>query len=195
MPMTHPSRGYTLIELVVAVGLFALIMTLVAGAYLVMIGLIHHTQGMASGIDNLSFGLETMTRDIRTGTAYGCDVPNSANSDCPYGGSTFYFVPMGQPGESASYSLSTEKNANGVPMGVLTKTTQTAQGISTEPLTDPSAVDITSLKFYLTGSKPGDAYQPYVTMVVSGKIISDEPDDPSQSFTVETSAAMRGTDL
>ncbi len=173
----------------VATGLFALIMTLVAGAYLVMIGLVHHTQGMSSGIDNLSFALETMTRDIRTGTAYSCDT--TPHYDCS-GLGTFYFTPMGgQPGDYTYYSLDSDTNGN----GMLEKTIKTANGTSIEPLTDSSTINITSLKFYLSGSTPGDAYQPYVTIVVSGKISSDEPDDPPQSFTVETSAVMRGTDL
>ena len=50
MPMKK-SRGYTLIELIVAVGLFAVIMTLVSGAYIVMISVTERAQGMASGID------------------------------------------------------------------------------------------------------------------------------------------------
>lgn len=64
------NRGYTLIELIIAVGLFALIMTLASGAYLVMIGINRQTQSISTGINNLSFALETMTRTIRTGTDY-----------------------------------------------------------------------------------------------------------------------------
>ena len=79
MPMKKPttynrqpttSRGYTLVELIVAVGLFALVMLLASGAYLVMIGINRNVQGIATGIDNLSFALDTMTRTIRTGTDY-----------------------------------------------------------------------------------------------------------------------------
>lgn len=69
MPMKN-SRGFTLIELVVAVGVFAVVMTLVSGAYIVMIHVTQRAQGTSSGIDNLSFALETMTRTIRTGTDY-----------------------------------------------------------------------------------------------------------------------------
>ncbi|MCX6786933.1 MAG: prepilin-type N-terminal cleavage/methylation domain-containing protein, partial [Candidatus Kaiserbacteria bacterium] len=86
------TRGYTLIELIVAVGLFALIMTLVSGAYIVMIGLTEQAQGTATGVDNLSFALETMTRTIRTGTSYGS------------GGSSFSLI--NASGGSVNYSLS-----------------------------------------------------------------------------------------
>src|SRR3989338_11534095 len=79
------NRGYTLIELIIAVGLFALIMMLASGAYLVMIGINRQVQSIATGIDNLAFALETMTRTIRTGTSYSCN--NSG--DCNSGGTTF----------------------------------------------------------------------------------------------------------
>ena len=59
------ARGYTLIELMVAVGLFAIVMMLASGAYLVMIGVSRQTQGIATGVDNLAFALETMTRITR----------------------------------------------------------------------------------------------------------------------------------
>lgn len=67
--MTH-SKGYTLIELMVSMGLFAIIMLLASGSYLMMIGLNRQVQGISTGINNLSFALETMTRTIRTGTGY-----------------------------------------------------------------------------------------------------------------------------
>ena len=44
--MKNSSRGYTLIELMIAVGLFALIMMLAAGAYLMMIGISRQAQGI-----------------------------------------------------------------------------------------------------------------------------------------------------
>ena len=69
-PTARLVSGYTLVELIVAVGLFALVMLLAAGAYLMMIGVNRQAQGIATGIDNLSFALETMTRSIRTGTNY-----------------------------------------------------------------------------------------------------------------------------
>lgn len=83
--------GYTLIELIIAIGLFALIMMLASGAYLVMIGINRQTQGIATGIDNLSFALETMTRTIRTGADYSS------------GGTSFSVT--NSSGETVNYSL------------------------------------------------------------------------------------------
>jgi len=172
---TTRTRGYTLIELVVAVGLFALVMTLASGAYFLMIDLSRQTQGVATGINSLSFALETMTRSIRTGTNYNC---GAFGGDCASGDTRFFFT-----------------DANGVDISY----DQQGSGIvkdDTIPLTDPS-VTITSLTFYVTGTgtiATGDYLQPHVTIAVSGTV-SSGPRQAPQPFTIETGATMRGIDL
>jgi len=169
--------GYTLIELIVAVGLFALIMTLVSGAYIVMIGLTERAQGTATGIDNLSFALESMTRNIRTGTNYNCDI---SGGDCPNGRDYFSFT--NARGAEISYGLSgstIQETVNDVPRRI----------------TDPS-VTISSLMFYVSGTSPasaGDYTQPHVTIVVSGTVSSGP--GRTESFTVQTGATTRTSDL
>jgi prepilin-type N-terminal cleavage/methylation domain-containing protein len=176
---TKRTRGYTLIELIVSVGLFALVMTLAAGAYVVVIGVNRQTQGISSGIDTLSFALETMTRTIRTGTSYGV------------GGPTFSVLSSSQ-NTTVSYAL-TNYTVNGVTYGAITQTTGSSGAV---PLTDPS-VNITSLNFYATGvnsySSNGDKTQARVTIVVSGTVSSGP--GKTVSFTVQTSATMRGSDI
>ncbi|MDP2651915.1 MAG: prepilin-type N-terminal cleavage/methylation domain-containing protein [bacterium] len=170
------SRGYTLVELTVAVGLFALIMTLVSGAYIVMIGLIQREQGVATGIDNLSFALETMTRNIRTGTNYNC----GGSGDCPNGASSFSF--LNTSGTPVSFSL------------VGSTIQETNNGISST-ITEP-AVHVSSLMFYVSGTAAasgGDYTQPHVTIIISGTVSSGSGE--TESFTVETGATMRGPDL
>lgn len=170
-------RGYTLIELMVAVGLFALIMTLASGAYLVMIGINRQTQGITAGIDDLSFALETMMRSIRTGTGYNCGGPGAG--DCAGGADSFYFT--NASGATVSYSIAgsaIQEVVNGVP----------------SPLTDSSLVKVISLMFYVSGTSKSDSIQPHVTVTVSGTI-SPGHGKPDESFTVETGATMRGADL
>lgn len=184
MPIKN-HRGYTLIELIVAVGLFAIIMLIASGAYLVMIGLNRQAQGISTGIDNLAFALETMTRKIRTGTAYDCN----SLGDCTAGAS-FTFLPAGG-GAAITYARGTQVGPGGQTVGTLTENGSTV-------LTDPS-VNITALSFYASGTRnsgnpPNDYRQPYVTIIVTGEVYPG-PGRPPQSFTVQTGAAMRGTDL
>jgi prepilin-type N-terminal cleavage/methylation domain-containing protein len=167
-PKTLSRGGYTLIELIVAIGLFALIMMLVSGAYLMMISVTKQAQGIATGIDNLSFALETMTRTIRTGTNYSCN----GVGDC-FGGSIFSV--KNSSGTTMTYSLSG---------GAIVQ--------NNAALTDPS-VNITSLTFYVSGTKTGDAYQPHVTITVSGTVSAGP--GKTEPFSIETGATMRGIDI
>lgn len=178
IPTTRWVSGYTLVELIVATGLFALVMLLASGAYLMMIGLNRHAQSVATGIDNLSFAIETMARDIRTGTAYDC----GGLGDCPNGLSSFSF--RDAAGRAVSYSLASsaiQKTVGGV----------------ASALTDPS-VTVSSLMFYTSGTAPETAgdplhQQPHVTIIISGTVSYGA--GKSEPFTVETGATMRGTDL
>lgn len=177
-------NGFTLIELMVSVGLFALVATLASGAYLVMIGVNQQVQGIATGINNLSFALESMTRDIRTGTNYSCPTPTS---DC---------IIDASPVDSFSF---TDVNSVPVAYSLSASTIQRTMNNLTSPLTD-SSVSITSLTFHVSGTKSysnsgnTDTAQPYVTIVVVGTVTPKAGKAPIQ-FNVETSAAMRGTDL
>lgn len=172
--MTH--RGYTLIELIIAVGLFALVMTLTSGAYFVMIDVNRQTQGITAGINDLAFALETMTRSIRTGTGYACD-----GGDCS-GGSNFSFTDS--RGNLISYSRDIDTSV----------IQETINGAAPIPLTDAAAVKVTSLKFYVSGTSKTDSAQPHVTVTVSGTIDPGRG-KPLEPFTVETGATMRGADL
>ena len=160
-------RGYTLIELIVSIGLFALVMTLAAGAYLVIIGVNRTAEATATGINSLSFALEDMTRTVRTGTAYSCGGPPSCTESS--------FSLTAADGTPTTYALSA---------GAITK-----NGVV---LTDPT-VTVGALTFYVSGVLAGDTQQPHVTMLISGTVTSG----PGKTipFSVETGATMRGPDL
>ena len=171
------SRGYTLVELIVAVGLFALIMTLVSGAYLIMISTNQRAQAISTGIDDLSFALEIMTREIRTGTSYNC----GGGGDCPNGGNSFSFT--NENNEPITYNL-----GGFAPNQYIQRTKNTR----TKGFTGPS-VNISSLTFYVTGTTNNDWQQPHVTIVVSGSVSAGH--GTPESFSVEAAATMRGSDI
>ncbi len=179
LPLTT-ARGYTLIELIIAIGLFALVMLLASGAYLMMISLERQAQGIATGIDNLSFAIETMTRDIRTGTAYSCGVVLD-QGDCLGGSDSFSFKDSN--GATVTYARGMQPPPNDAIQGI------TKDGAM---LTDPS-VNIISLTFYTTGTSKSDNAQPHVTITISGEVLYGQ--GRTETFHIETGATMRGTDL
>ena len=60
-------------------------------------------------------------------------------------------------------------------------------------LTDPIGVTISSLLFYASGTARGDAFQPHVTIIVSGTV--SYAAGKTEPFTIETGATMRGSDI
>jgi len=162
-------------------------MVLSSGAYLLMIGLSRQAQGIATGIDNLSFAVEAMARDIRTGSGYNCG--GIGNCPPPSGATSFSFINAN--GASVSYSCSDSLGNNCTP-----STPGALQGtVGTTPpstLTDP-LVSISSLKFYAVGTAKGDGEQPHVTIIVSGTVTYAA--GKIESFVIETGATMRGSDL
>ena len=174
------STGFTLVELLVAIGIFSVIMTLSAGAYLIMIGVSQRAQGVALAADNLAFVFENMTRSIRTGSGYSC-----SGGDCS-GGASFSFISAS--GESITYSF--------VPPAGDTKG-YVRQMVDGTPLslTDPG-VNITSLAFHLSGSAgtgAGDYHQPFLRVTVAGSV--DVGHGENFSFSMETASVMRNLDL
>ena len=169
-------RGFTLVELMVALGIFSIVVLLASGAYLMMISIARKSQGVSTGIDNLTFALEIMTRNIRTGTSYAC----GSGGDCAI-----------TPGDSFSF-----RNSNGILVeyrlagSVLVEN----RGGVERPLTD-AMVDISRLNFYVVGTAqtPGDYLQPHVLIVVEGRVSSDAR--TQDTFHVQTSATMRGSDI
>lgn len=160
------NRGYTLIELIIAVGLFALVMTLASGAYLVMIGINRQTQGIATGINNLSFALETMTRDIRTGTNYSG------------GGGSFTFT-SADGGSSVTYAL----RDNSIVQNNIA---------ITDPSVEISSL-VFSVSGIGSFRATGDRQQARVTIIVSGTV--PYAAGKNENFTIQTGATMRGSDI
>ena len=62
------TTGFTLIELMVSVALFAIVVMISMTAILSVVDSTKKAQSMKSVMNNLNFALETMTRSIKTGT-------------------------------------------------------------------------------------------------------------------------------
>lgn len=88
-------RGFTLVELMVSVGLFSVVMTVSIGTLLVMVDVNAKAQALYSSTSNLSFALDTISRELRTGYDYYCyegegeELPTfvpESTQDCAEGG-------------------------------------------------------------------------------------------------------------
>jgi prepilin-type N-terminal cleavage/methylation domain-containing protein len=182
--MTTNPRGFTLIEMIVSVAIFAIVMTAVSASYLNLINIDRETRATNDIVNNLSFGLDSMSRAIRTGTNYQCGGYGGGNcATSP--SSTFTFI--NSDGLQVTYLL------NNGEIGECTGSI--GSGCSTAAatyFTDPR-IDITTLSFYVSGVGVGDTLQPRVTLVIHGKLATIESN--SIPFTIQTTATERGIDI
>ncbi len=73
MGANNSIKGFTLIEVMVSVTLFAMVMTLSLGAILSIIDGNKKAQAINSVANNLNFAVDSMVRDIKTGYSYSCN--------------------------------------------------------------------------------------------------------------------------
>jgi prepilin-type N-terminal cleavage/methylation domain-containing protein len=185
-------RAFTLVELLVVLGLFSSIMTMALGALFSSQAVNVRLQSTQAVLDNVNLSMAVMTRDIRYGTAFYCggDVSTSSpvllttqllRRSCNYqsnGSSTLFFKPAGAAGDSDRVVYSSS---------VLTKTYQITS----------NDILVKSLVFYVKGASDttasttinyGGAFdfeQPLITVTLSGTT-----DPPKKSFVSVTTTGV-----
>ena len=136
--------GFTLIEMMVAVSIFTVVITISLASFLNISDIQKKAMAFRAVNDNLNFAIEIMTRDIRTGTDY-------CAAAC--GSSSFNFT--NSDGESVEYALDNKMIKRSVNGGAFLSMTS-------------SEVEISGLKFILNGEVSGDGLQPFVTIIIRG---------------------------
>lgn len=194
MYLRKGSRGFTLIEMMVAVTIFTIVMMVSAGAILSIVEANRKAQSLKSVINNLNFTLETISRNIRVGTNYRCmdlagsGIPNSnlgIAQDCPNGGNVIAFESQdGNPGTSSD-QLVYIFNAGGI-------FRQIGSGGNTRVRLTSDAVTIDLMRFTVSGVADGDGEQPRVQMVVRGRA---QVGGVESVFNLQTSVTQRVLDI
>lgn len=145
-------RGFTLVEMIVAIFIFSVAMVIATGALVSILNANRKAQAVKSVMNNLNFALDSMTRSIRTGADYDCGVPS-----CDVNGSSeFSFI--NADGEEIAYRLNdgTKRVERSVATG------------SFLPLTSPGVI-VNDLAFYLDGESGTDTLQPRVMIIMRGE--------------------------
>ncbi len=71
--LSQKEKGFTLIEMIVSLGVFSIVITIAVGALLVIISTNKQLQAEQNVMSNLAFAMDSMTREIRTGYSYYCE--------------------------------------------------------------------------------------------------------------------------
>ena len=174
-----PSRGYTLVELIVSVAVFTVVMLVAGAAFLTLINLDRKARATNDVVTNLSYVVDSMERSIRTGTEYSC----GGIGDC-WSTPRDNFSFDDADGRTVSYGRAV--------LGGKGYVQQCINGTCVQ-LTDPR-IDVSRLDFYVRGSVIGDSVQPFVIFVIRGTLTPDPRSAPVE-FVTESAATQRLIDL
>lgn len=167
-------NGFTLVEMIVSLGLFTIIMFIATSAFLSIVNTDRKSRAVRIAADNLNIALEDMSRRIKTGSTYNCGGGAGTNNCASPGLSSFAFTE--QDGATRTvYSLSGSAIWRGA-----------------ERVTSPE-INITSLKFVVSGSLVGtaDNIQPIVVIVIDGSLGAGTA---STTFKIQTTVTQRAYD-
>ncbi len=162
--------------MIVAVGMFTVLMLLIMGAFLSVTDASRKTRSTRVALDNVSAAVDYMAREIRLGSYFRCEndagVPSIAvadmgtMADCAYGtGGNILSLERagGVLGNTGDQLIFWYDN------GRLWRSTDS--GVTAEPLT-AAELNITYFRFFVTGTgysiAGGPADQPKVTIVMRG---------------------------
>jgi prepilin-type N-terminal cleavage/methylation domain-containing protein len=169
--MVKYTKGFTLVEMIVSLAIFAVVAVIAIGALLKVIDANKKAQSIQSSVTNLNFALESMSRDLRTGTSIQCT--NSFNSPASFSSTSvvpcsisqnpfiaFYSTrtnPTDSPG-SCTHNLITAYTFAGISPNIkLQKAEQascTVGGYAFTDLISPTDMNITGYELGVIGATP-----------------------------------------
>ncbi|MBX4189371.1 type II secretion system GspH family protein [Candidatus Parcubacteria bacterium] len=159
-------RGFTIIEIMVAITIFIVVMTISMGAILNVFSANAKSQSVKVAFDNLNSALETMSREMRFGTKWHCEdlgalAPTSDISTqraCFSFGSFVSF--LSSENEQITYRL------NGTTLEKAVSTAGTAPASSAYIPVTSNEIVIT--KLWMLVYRLGIGYQPWGYFLVKG---------------------------
>ena len=181
------NKGFTLIEMMIAIAIFLIVITIGVGALLNASAVHNKTKGMRSVLDSMTFTMEEMSRNLRTGHEYHCGGSGSGPLSCPGGGTAISFKSsQGTVSDEIwQYSICSIGTGNGI--------CKSTGGGSLLPLTPPEVNIDSSSRFYVFGAETiNDTVQPYVILKISGTI---NYHNTSTQFNLRTAVSQRAIDI
>lgn len=182
MKNKNKKSGFLLLEILVAVSIFLLVVSISLGSIINLLDSGRRVRGNKDAMDNLNNSIEYMTRTIRFGSDYHCGSSPSAvltiPQNCITGSNLLASLFKGQ---TIVYRLSAGRiqiSENG--------------GSTYRSLTAQNVV-IDKLEFRVFGTDKTDTIQPYVFIIIAGRVVSDSSN--SSRFDIQTVMSQRKLDL
>lgn len=189
--ISSPSkRGFSLIELMVAVALFSVVMLVSIGALLSLADANRKAQALQSVMNNLNTAIDGMVRSIRMGSTYHCGntgtyetARSCQNGDTLIAFENFYGDPNVATDQWVYWYDPTAKRMYKSQNAGATQFALTAQ-----------EVQIDDVKFFVVGAENSDIIQPKVVIVLRGTAGGTNVKTKT-SFSVQSTAVQRAIDI
>ena len=180
-------RGFSLVELMVSLSIFAIVMIISVGTLLILIDANERAQIEYTAMTNLTFALDSMTREIRTGYDHYC----RKNDDLNEPPTPLETGPLDCTGSNYDTEIAFNRGRDNIRVGYRLHNGEIQQRVGDEPwlsLTSPNLV-VTRLDLQSIGSIPGDTEQPTSILYVEGYINNTE--DTDTDFKLQTRITQR----
>jgi prepilin-type N-terminal cleavage/methylation domain-containing protein len=179
-------KGFTLVEMMVAIAVFSIVMVTAMSALLNVIDANNKARAIKTAINNVSFALEGISKDMRMGTNYGCIDVNGATTPCVSTGNSGikYKSPRAYEGKYAYYKF------EGTAIYECLERNETDDcNVDTdfEPITS-GEVEIKKAKFYVLGTD-NVLEQPRMIFTLSGE--AGTKDRIATTFDLQTTVSQR----
>lgn len=180
------NQGFTLIEVLVSVSIFAIVMFVATGAVFSIVEANKKTHSLKSVMTNLNFALESMARDMRVGTRYSCN----DGTDCQSGAEKFSYKANRSVDGNGSYDPEDSNDRIEYALSAEGRLTKRISGGSPYPVT-AEEIKIESLRFYVIGAAASDGGQPKVVISIRGYAGQGES---RSDFNIQTTVSQRAID-
>lgn len=171
-------KGFTLIELMTALSIFAVVMTISMGSILGIFDANRKSRSIRAVMTNLNLAVESMSKEMRYGKKYHCGSGTvTVAQNCPAGDTLMSFL--------SSDAVQVTYRLNGT---ALEKQVGSA-GFT--PVTAPEVL-IDGLTFYTLGAGTDNSLQPKVLIKIQGHAGTAKN---RSDFTVETLVSQRALDI
>src|SRR3989344_6756317 len=191
--------GYTIIETMISLSIFLVIIISGTGALLNVNRLHQKSQDMRSIMDNLSFIMEDISRNLRTGSNYRCMGSFSVTQideplSCASGGAIAFEYTFGNKLSSADQGVYKIESIDGGVTYNLSRSVSSGSAGSWFQLNPPEVVLSSVSGFSVLGAEapPSDSQQPLVIIKLVGTITYHGVVSP---FSIQTSVSQRLVDL
>jgi prepilin-type N-terminal cleavage/methylation domain-containing protein len=201
---SYADRGFSLIEVLVSLSIFAIVVTISVSVLMVLIDANARAQNTQEIMTNISFALDSMTREMRTGTDYYCgpvaSLPVSGDDtlNCESGSDSFSFNEGGQsltentPNDSRRIGLRLNNGTIERRLGNGDGDASTNEDSDWLPLTSDDVV-VTTLRFVVSGATRHDDFAPTATVYIEGHAGGE--DDSEGFFQIQTTVVQQLLDI